>query len=1133
MQASNTSNGLHDCQILHPVADSYITNKLDLHGSDEQLLIGRTPGTTQALMRFDLSTIPAGAQTTITTANLHLTLADRMGPADFAIHRVTAPWNEASVSGQSFAAAFDPTVEAGFDNYDAVADVQLKGLVSEWVQGGAPNYGLLIDLQTPDTGYFTTSYFSRESASETLRPELHVCFKARCKPGTPGCGACSQSCDLANASSACVDGVCVVTACQPGFADCDNFAGNGCETDLSSSQDHCGACGARCALPNASAICDQGVCNFVGCVSGAVDCDRNPANGCEPAPCGIASYCVSNSDCASGLCSPDGFCLPSAAFGTAWAPTAPTQVNRTYHTAVLLNDGRVLVVGGATSGGTVLASAELYDPVKGTWKATGSMGIPRAFHTATLLSTGEVLVTGGVSQLGSRITASDTAELFDPAAGLWFQVGRSMTSPRQFHTATVLANGKVLLAGGLISLNSGVGAIASAELFDPSTSSFTAVPPMKLPHRSHIAIKLTSGKVLVAGGINDGGGTLPTAEIFDPASSSWTYAADMNQARYSHTATMLASGGVLVVGGAFGVPGALASTEIYNDSTNTWTLMGPMGRSRYRHTAETLPNGTVLVTGGFTGSSGQPESSAERYEPTTGMWSPVASMTASRAQHTCTSLGAQGMLVVGGIAPGAEHYGMVAQLGTACSAATDCASGYCVDGVCCNQACGQGTAACSACSTARGASVNGACTPLTGNACDDGNVCTTVDRCNAGTCVGSTPVVCGPPPDICYNTTGCDPLVGRCVYPWLGGSDYCDNAPDLDAYLAQHPNIAAAIDWQFQNSSTCCDEAVYPSDRHAWPAWSDAEKEELRKHFRSAWHWSTTTPGDTLLNLREYIADPPLNVDDPAKIADDTQFAETYLTPATARELFLSNVAHALLVEIGGLVPWSITGYDDTSLKILLSSETNLRASHQMPSYLASEFLTSVSAYDEPSYNAPPRQTYAYIVQHGMLGPSRIDTIGALLQWARVNLVHFNNASSVTFGVGDAIWHYRGNPPITRILSGTASSMDGGEFEHWTAGCHGTIGFLRGMLRAVNIPVQELEHCFHAQAYFPTEDRYLDHGDDPYNQIFKNSSHSTEALLIDRATYTSWFGTDGLAPADENSVGGCQNIGRQVSELGP
>ncbi|RKH73187.1 kelch-like protein [Corallococcus aberystwythensis] len=183
--------------------------------------------------------------------------------------------------------------------------------------------------------------------------------------------------------------------------------------------------------------------------------------------------------------------LYDPATGT-WAPSGSTVFRRYAHTATLLSNGKVLVTGGSNNVG-YQATAELYDPATGTWSATGSMTSARGYHAATLLPNGKVLVTGGA---GSANLA--TAELYDPATGTWSATG-SMTAPRHFHTTTLLNTGKVLATGGYTPGGSGL-PLAAAELYDPATGTWNATGSMVQRRAEHTATLLANGKVLALGG---------------------------------------------------------------------------------------------------------------------------------------------------------------------------------------------------------------------------------------------------------------------------------------------------------------------------------------------------------------------------------------------------------------------------------------------------------------------------------------------------------------------------------------------------------------------------------------------------------------------------------------------------------
>jgi len=287
------------------------------------------------------------------------------------------------------------------------------------------------------------------------------------------------------------------------------------------------------------------------------------------------------------------------------------------------------------------------------FKATGSMATARVSHTATLLSSGKVLVAGGTDASGNPLA---TAELYDPSTGTFSTTG-SMAAARAHFAAALLSGGKVLVTGGLDAAGN---PLATAEVYDPSTGMFSAtLGSMTIARASHTATLLTTGKVLVAGWGN------ATAELFDPATGTFTATGSMAAARVSHTATLLSSGKVLLTGGIQGVPPAttvLAEAELYDPSTGRFSAAaGSLATARYNHTAALLcdlssppcTNSRVLVTGGL-GSTGSSIATAELFDPTTQSFTPTTgSMGTARANHTATLLKDGTVLVTGGDPPGA------------------------------------------------------------------------------------------------------------------------------------------------------------------------------------------------------------------------------------------------------------------------------------------------------------------------------------------------------------------------------------------------------------------------------------------------------------------------------------------------
>jgi hypothetical protein len=331
-------------------------------------------------------------------------------------------------------------------------------------------------------------------------------------------------------------------------------------------------------------------------------------------------------------------------------------------TATRLLDGRVLVTGGDRGYDAVpraLASAELYDPATGSWTATGSMLTARYRHTATLLPDGRVLVAGGnvssSAQLGSHCCLA-TAELYDPATETWTATG-SMIDARVGFTATLLLDGTVLVAGGDNALVDGIP--PGAELYDLSTGSWTATGTMVEFHRhDHTATPLRDGRVLLIGGTTANA----PSELYDPRTRSWseTQCCGGSGGRIgpNETATLLPDGLVLVAGGAAEYvevePGVLqwrglTSSALYDPASGTWIASGDMIAVRSQFTATLLRDGMVLVVGGHRGRYDfSPLTTAELYDPTTRTWNATASMVEGRDGPQAVLLLDGKVLVVGG-----------------------------------------------------------------------------------------------------------------------------------------------------------------------------------------------------------------------------------------------------------------------------------------------------------------------------------------------------------------------------------------------------------------------------------------------------------------------------------------------------
>ena len=331
-----------------------------------------------------------------------------------------------------------------------------------------------------------------------------------------------------------------------------------------------------------------------------------------------------------------------------FVPTGSMAVARERHTATLLGNGKVLIAGGfhdRSGSPEQLASAELYDPAAGIFVATGSMTVARLSPTATLLGNGKVLIAGG--DYFDFSTSTDTifasADLYDPATGTFTPTG-SMTVARSGHTATLLGNGMVLIAGGWA--GTGTAAPASVELYDPSTGTFTPTASMTVARMDYTATSLANGKALIAGG-TDGYGYLASAELYAPAAGTFTPTGSMTVIRDGYTATLLRNGKVLVAGGWDVTPGptsapVLATAELYDPTAGSFTATGDMTGAGPRGSATLLANGNVLLVGVVSGDR------AELYDPAAGTFTPTGSMTLERFEYTATLLPNGKVLVAGG-----------------------------------------------------------------------------------------------------------------------------------------------------------------------------------------------------------------------------------------------------------------------------------------------------------------------------------------------------------------------------------------------------------------------------------------------------------------------------------------------------
>jgi hypothetical protein len=275
------------------------------------------------------------------------------------------------------------------------------------------------------------------------------------------------------------------------------------------------------------------------------------------------------------------------------------------------------------------------------------MSVPRAVHTATRLADGRILVAGGCSDAGCDLGSAGgaTAEIFDPATKTFVATG-GLTVSRDDHAAAPLPDGRVMLIGGWA--KSGV--LASTDVYDPRTGSFTPGPMMHTARAGLVPAPLADGRILLAGGFTGTRPTTAAAELYDPTTATMTVTGQMRTPRGAYAAARLPDGRVLIAGGlADGV--VVATAELYDPATGTFGPVGSMSAARYKATAVALGDGTVLVIGGsgdIDGSVLYP--STEIYHSDTATFTRGPTMNRPRYKLTGSTAGLGGgkVLVAGG-----------------------------------------------------------------------------------------------------------------------------------------------------------------------------------------------------------------------------------------------------------------------------------------------------------------------------------------------------------------------------------------------------------------------------------------------------------------------------------------------------
>jgi hypothetical protein len=344
-----------------------------------------------------------------------------------------------------------------------------------------------------------------------------------------------------------------------------------------------------------------------------------------------------------------------------FSATGSLNVARSAHTATLLPDGRVLVVGGEDAQRNQLDSIEIYDPTAKTWTEIGHLSAGRSNHTAVLLGTGNVLIVGGGQAdenglpAGTGVTSS--AVLINPSAtdaSTLVTATDSLKVGRSHHIAALLPNGNVLVAGGAPASTGGTPPpLAEAEVYDVTQGTWSVLPQTLTVPRAMASSAVVGGKVMIVGGFTTSGATPDTVDVFDPTAQSFMSPGSLaGSGRVFGAMTALAgsNSAVLVGGIMFGsVAGEfLDDGEVYTGGA--WQSSGSIGGERDAVSVVALPDGRAVALGGFTDEPGYaPVAMVATYMPAENMWYRSGALATARMSATATLLANGTILIAGGL----------------------------------------------------------------------------------------------------------------------------------------------------------------------------------------------------------------------------------------------------------------------------------------------------------------------------------------------------------------------------------------------------------------------------------------------------------------------------------------------------
>ncbi len=330
-------------------------------------------------------------------------------------------------------------------------------------------------------------------------------------------------------------------------------------------------------------------------------------------------------------------------------------------------------------------------------------------------------------------------------------------------------------------------------------------------------------------------------------------------------------------------------------------------------------------------------------------------------------------------------------------------------------------------------------------------------------------------------------------------------------WISANAKIRNAIKWERE-----------PRETLDFAAWTEEMRNDLLRTYNLAKQHAWL-----------FVPDPPENL----KLLDDDDFYDTRISPQDAWDIYIAYIAHSLAVEVKQWVSWSILDYDNDDLYHLFDSRAffTCKIDGDLGKNYSINYWTTGNATP-----GTPSLPWILLKHTTKIEDTPEETVGNLLQWCRENMVHFGGAPSgrdYPTASHDCHWHYRGYAPVSRVILGTKRVYDNDELNvhlnetetrHFTAGCHGTNGFLRCVLRTVNIPVLYERYAHHAIPYLPTIEMHLSHGDDPYNRNVRSAGYPSSYLLMSDSDYDSVF-TD--QDEDDGDNQNSAHIGSHVRQL--